>query len=187
MQKNLYIVRHCKATGQSPESPLTEIGFVQADHLNDYFQGITIDRIVSSPYLRAVQTVEPISLNKEIPIEIDERLSERVLSTKDLPDWMPKLKETFIDLDAKFEGGESSHEAMQRITNVVNELVESHVENSLIVSHGNIISLLLKNYNPEFDFDGWKTMSNPDVFKVTLYEEDRFTMERIWDEGRSYD
>ena len=71
-------------------------------------------------------------------------MSERILSTTDLPDWYEKLKETFNDAELKFEGGESSLEAMNRIVNVVDDVCKSEIENTLIVTHGNIMSLLLK-------------------------------------------
>ena len=50
---------------------------------------------------------------------MDRQLTERVLSTKNISDWLEKLKTTFEDIELKFEGGESSQEAMKRIVEVV--------------------------------------------------------------------
>ncbi|MET3696514.1 2,3-bisphosphoglycerate-dependent phosphoglycerate mutase [Bacillus oleivorans] len=181
MLKKIYVVRHCEAQGQPSESQLTEEGLKQAKYLVDFFSNTKIDRIISSPFLRAIQSVEPLSEKTNIKIEIDERLSERTLSTTDLPDWYEKLKATFKDMDLKFEGGESSKEAMNRIVNVVKEVIKSGTGNTLIVSHGNIISLLLKNYNNDFDFECWKNLSNPDVFQINCINNE-VNFERIWDE-----
>ncbi|MBT2668688.1 histidine phosphatase family protein [Bacillus sp. ISL-4] len=183
MQKKIYIVRHCEAQGQPSESQLTEKGSKQAKYLVDFFSNVKIDRIISSPYLRAIQSVEPLSEKTNIKIEIDERLSERTLSTTDLPDWYEKLKATFNDMELKFEGGESSQEAKNRIVNVVEEVLKSGTENTVIVSHGNIISLLLKNYNSDFDFECWKNLSNPDVFQINCINNE-VILERIWDEEK---
>lgn len=60
-------------------------------------------------------------------------------------DWMDKLEATFNDMDLKYKDGESSNEAMNRIVEVVNEIVESNSENTIIVAHGGIISLLLSH------------------------------------------
>ncbi|MFJ8261183.1 histidine phosphatase family protein [Rummeliibacillus sp. NPDC094406] len=181
MEKRIYIVRHCEAQGQPPESQLTEKGFTQAKYLSRFFSNTKIDRIISSPFLRAIQSVEPISEETNIKIEIDERLSERTLSTMDLPDWLEKLKATFNDLELKFQGGESSKEAMNRIVSVVDEVFKSESENTIIVTHGNLMSLLLKNYDNSFDFDCWKSLSNPDVF-VLNYTNNEVNMERLWKE-----
>jgi len=181
LRKRLYIVRHCEAQGQLPESQLTEKGFIQAKYLSGFFSNTKIDRIISSPFLRAIQSVEPISEETNIKIEIDKRLSERTLSTTDLPDWREKLKATFNDLELKFQGGESSKEAMNRIVRVVDEVFKSESKNTIIVTHGNLMSLLLLNYDNSFDFDCWKNLSNPDVF-VLCYTNNEVNMERLWQE-----
>ncbi|WHY99296.1 histidine phosphatase family protein [Peribacillus simplex] len=181
MLKKIYIVRHCEAQGQPSESQLTEKGSKQAKYLVDFFSDAKIDRIISSPFLRAIQSVEPLSEKTNIKIEIDERLSERTLSETDLHDWYEKLKATFNDMELKFEGGESSQEAMNRIVSVVDEVFKSETENTIIVTHGNLMSLLLKNYNNNFDFECWKNLSNPDVFQLTSTKND-VNMERIWQE-----
>ena len=91
-------------------------------------------------------------------------LKERVLSSENLPDWFEKLKQTYEDRDIKFVGGESSNEATIRILEVVNELLDSDLSSAAIVTHGNILSLLLNHFNREFGFDNWRLLSNPDVF-----------------------
>lgn len=78
---------------------------------------------------------------------------------------------------------EESQEAMNRIVNVVEEVIKSRSENTVIVSHGNIISLLLKNYNSDFDFECWKSLSNPDVFQINCINNE-VILERIWDEDK---
>ncbi len=179
MNKTVYIVRHCEATGQPPEFPLTEAGFEQASGLMEFFLDKRIERIISSPFLRAIQTVKPLSEKKDLMIELDERLSERILSTTNLPDWYEKLKVTFDDLELKFEGGESSQEAMNRIVEVVEEVLKDEVEHTLIVTHGNIMSLLLKNYQSEINFSDWENLSNPDVYQLS-FTNSEIHIERIW-------
>lgn len=179
MNKKIYIVRHCEATGQPPESPLTEKGLVQAADLAKFFSNKKIDRIISSPFLRAIQTIQSVSEKLNLEIECDERLVERVLSSNNLPDWYEKLKVTFDDLNLKFEGGESSQEAMNRIAAVVEEVLKYGEEHIVMVTHGNLMSLLLKNFHGEFGFEDWKNLSNPDVFLLTYVNKEIHT-ERIW-------
>lgn len=167
MSKNIYIVRHCQAHGQPAEAQLTEEGFKQAEELARFFSNKPVDGIIASPFLRAIQSVEPLSKAKDLSIEVDDRLAERTLSSVDLPDWMEKLKATYEDLELKFEGGESSREAMDRIVSVVEEAFETDAENIVVVTHGNIMSLLLRNYQESFGFEDWKNLRNPDVFLLS--------------------
>lgn len=103
----IYVIRHCLAQGQSLDAPLTQKGIEQANSLAEFFKDLKIDRIVSSPFLRAIQSIEPLSSRESMKIEVDERLSERLLSTRDFPDWYEKLQATFVDMDLKYDDGES--------------------------------------------------------------------------------
>ncbi len=167
MNKNIYIIRHCEAKGQSADSPLTEKGFTQANELANFLFDFKIDRIISSPFLRAIQTIKPFAENKYLEIELDNRLSERVLGSNSFPDWLDKLKATYDNMDLKYEGGESSNEAKKRIVEAIHDITASNSENTIIVAHGGIISLLLNHYNQNFGFEQWKGLNNPDVYLLS--------------------
>lgn len=68
MEKNIYIVRHCEAQEQSSNTPLTAKGVVQAKHLSSFFSETKMDQIISSLFLRAIQTIEPLSQSANINI-----------------------------------------------------------------------------------------------------------------------
>ena len=180
MDKKIYLIRHCQAEGQPPESKLTTAGIKQADELADFLNPIKVDRIISSPFLRAVETIRPYAERANIEVETDGRLGERVLSTSLMPDWFEKLKMTFSDRDLKYEGGESSNEAMQRIVEVVNEMIASNGESMIIVTHGNILSLLLSYFSESFGFAEWQQLSNPDVFLLHI-KNNGVHIERKWE------
>jgi 2,3-bisphosphoglycerate-dependent phosphoglycerate mutase len=179
MGKKIYIIRHCEAEGQSSESPLTENGLKQATELSEFFSQIKIGRIISSPFLRAIQSIQPLAKKIAIEIEIQNLLSERILSTNNLYDWFEKLRATFEDMGMKYEGGESSQEAMNRIVGVVEKVFEEGSENTIVVTHGNLMSLLLKYFNNKFGFEDWQNLSNPDVF-LLKNENNEVAYERLW-------
>lgn len=179
MEKKIYVIRHCEAEGQSKEAQLTENGIQQAANLAGFFEEVKINRIISSPFRRAIQSIGQVAKRAKVNIEIDERLAERILSTELLPDWLEKLKATFDDLDLKFDRGETSREAMHRIVGVVEEIFKSNSQNTLIVTHGNLMSLLFKNYLPDFGFEQWRRLSNPDVY-LLKFSNDKLTIDRLW-------
>lgn len=181
MNKNIYIVRHVEATGQEPDASLTEKGFGQAEELCDLFTDMKVDKIISSPYLRAVQTIEPLAEKHQLKIETDPRLKERVLSSQFFPNWLVKLEASYKDMNLKYEGGESGIEAMNRIVEIVEEMISSDLENIVLVAHGGIISLLLHHYDKTFGFEQWKELSNPDVFLLDVTK-DNSHYKRIWNE-----
>lgn len=176
--KNIYLIRHCAAEGQKPEAPLTDKGIQQAIDLAAFFEKRKVDRIISSPFKRAIQTIQPLACELDIVIEMNHQLSERVLSTRNMPDWYDKLRDTYVNFDLKYEGGESSREAANRVIEVVDEVLKSDAKNTIIVTHGGLLSLLLNHYDKNFGFEQWATLSNPDVYLLT--SENQITFERLW-------
>ena len=77
---SLLLIRHSTAgdreswEGDDRLRPVDERGRRQSEALIDALAGYTIDRIVSSPYLRCVQTVEPLAEARGLEIELDEQL-----------------------------------------------------------------------------------------------------------------
>ena len=73
--KAVILIRHASAgdrehwSGDDRERPLDERGWRQAEELVRSLAGYEIERIVSSPAVRCVQTVEPVA--RELGIEIE--------------------------------------------------------------------------------------------------------------------
>ena len=169
--KRIYLVRHCKASGQERDAKLSEEGMRQAERLADFFSEKEIDFIVSSPFERAISTIQPLSSRLGLTLHTDDRLSERVLSRHNVADWMDQLRESFDDLDRKLPGGESSREAMDRGISVIHALFEREENNMVAVTHGNLFSLILKYYDDSIGFEDWRALANPDVFELCKQEQ----------------
>jgi 2,3-bisphosphoglycerate-dependent phosphoglycerate mutase len=54
---DIYIVRHCKAEGQSPDANLTDEGYLQAERLAEFLYDKKIESIICSPFVRANQSL----------------------------------------------------------------------------------------------------------------------------------
>lgn len=78
----VYVVRHAKAGSRSSWSgpddlrPLTKAGRRQADALVELLGDVGITRIVSSPYVRCRQTVEPLAQRTRLPVDLSDALAE---------------------------------------------------------------------------------------------------------------
>jgi 8-oxo-dGTP diphosphatase len=80
----IYVLRHAKAGVREHwrepdgERPLTRRGRRQARRLVERFEGLEIARIVSSPLVRCVQTVEPLAEARGLKVEATPELAEGV-------------------------------------------------------------------------------------------------------------
>jgi len=78
----IYLVREADAGGRlswpGPDRlrPLTSRGWHQAQELATRLDGVTIERIVASPWLRCHQTVLPLAETRDLPIESDAALGQ---------------------------------------------------------------------------------------------------------------
>lgn len=179
--KNIYLVRHCSADGQQPNAQLTEQGQQQAQELVHFFRDKNIEKIYSSTYVRAVQSVEPLAETLNLKIQQEQRLTERVFSTVIMDDWMTWFKKGFENPDLVFEGGESGRAAQARIVDMFEEIFASKEEQIVVASHGNLIAMFIQTINPNFGFQDWKRLSNPDVFLIHYSESDQLSYSRVWD------
>jgi broad specificity phosphatase PhoE len=78
----LYVVRHADAgtrgfsDGPDELRALSARGHRQAEHLRDQFAGAGLERLVSSPFRRCMQTLEPLAVHLGLEVEADDRLAE---------------------------------------------------------------------------------------------------------------
>jgi 8-oxo-dGTP diphosphatase len=78
----LYLVRHAKAgsrsawIGDDRDRPLVEEGWEQARALVARIAPLQPSALLSSPYLRCVQTLQPLGEECELDVTIDTRLEE---------------------------------------------------------------------------------------------------------------
>jgi len=184
MNTTLYLIRHCQAIGQKPDAALTAAGIIQAEQVALCLGDVGINHIVSSPFARAVQSIEPLAHRLRLEIATDSRLQERVLGDGDLPNWRECLRETFDDLDLRFPGGESSREAMQRASTAVQDALRTHTASTIaLISHGNLSTLLLKLFDASIGFSTWENMATPDIFCIRLSAAGA-TITRLWHPDR---
>lgn len=162
---DLLLLRHCQASGQEPEAPLTAHGRHQAALAAAQLSS-SIDHIVCSPFTRARQSVEPLAQQLRLPVTVDARLAERVLSAAPRSSWRADLEASFSDPELRFPGGESGKEATARALAALADVLASGVRAPLLVTHGNLLALILRVYQPSFGFSEWAALASPTLYRL---------------------
>ena len=74
---SLYLLRHCERY-KSPEfhTHLTEYGRAEAERLVPELQKLDLDYIYASPFVRTLETIEPFSRFKNIPVRLENSIYE---------------------------------------------------------------------------------------------------------------
>jgi 8-oxo-dGTP diphosphatase len=80
--RKLYVVRHADAGHRGghdepdSERTLSERGWRQAEGLREQLADAGITRLLTSPFLRCVQTLRPLGEHLGLEVQVDDRLSE---------------------------------------------------------------------------------------------------------------
>jgi len=153
----------------------------QAEQVADFFADKQIDRIIASEYLRAQQTILPFAERAGLSVEVDAGLGEYVMSGEPMADWLEKLQAAFADHDLVYAGGESVRAATLRGSAVVDRVLASEAQATVLVSHGGMTTFLLQYLdNSTHGFDTWKGLSNPDVYCVSVDADGSRQVKRVW-------
>lgn len=184
---NIYMVRHA----ESPYSAelertrgLSEQGWADAALVADILMKESIDAVVSSPYTRAVQTVQGFAEKRGLPIERMEDFRERDLAGPDVRfegGFMEGIETVFRDPDFQYPGGESNRAVAERGIRAMNQVMEKYAgRNAAIGIHGNIMTIIMGSYDKRYDLDFWKTTSKPDIYKMKFESRRLVCVERLW-------
>ncbi|HEY4169777.1 MAG TPA: histidine phosphatase family protein [Reyranella sp.] len=164
----LLLIRHCQSTGTHPDAPLSEAGAKAAGALITRLQDLAADAVYSSPYERAQATVRPFAISAGLPVGLDDRLRERVLSDRDLEDRWDHVRRSFADLDYRAPGGESLNQTMQRAIAALADIADAGHRLPAVSSHRNLTASVLRSMDPAFGFEQLLDLRTPDLFEVEL-------------------
>lgn len=152
----IYLVRHGerldavdkKWHGEKYNSPLSPLGFEQVQQLGERLRDEPIDLIVSSPYLRALQTTNAIAEARNQRFIVDAGIGE--WQGKSMMPSPPKItlpsQQDFPLMDLHHEAevnpiwGESVPQVFERYRRAVQALLDQYDGNILVVGHGRTVT-----------------------------------------------
>ncbi|MGF9850763.1 histidine phosphatase family protein [Bacillus paramobilis] len=182
----IYFVRHAHSIYTKDERvrPLSEKGYLDVENVTRLLKDKHIDVVISSPYKRAIQTVQGIANTYHVSIQIEEDLRERLLSTEPVQDFNDAMQKVWGDWNYAYEGGESNDAAQRRVVTCMQSILKKYKGKNIVIgTHGNIMVLLMHYFDSKYDFQFWKTIRMPDIFKLNFHNEDLVSAERIENTG----
>lgn len=150
-EKNTLGIHHSKWVNRYP---LTENGKQWAEDLITAFNWRAIDVVYSSPYLRCIETIEPLAVSRSLDIHFDDRITEidvGNLDGKPVGDTWPR--DRIFTNSRIWEVGESLFLCQRRMWDFIDEIAQLHMGKSILLcSHGEPL-LFAKQYFLNFDYD----------------------------------
>ena len=180
MITSVYFIRHARPdiSIKDETRPLSLEGLKKSEELVKIFSEIKIDNIYSSPYKRAVQTIEPIANNKNIKIKIVKDFHEIKVS-KDY--WIGDnfnefCKKQWNDFSYKLTGGESLFEVQKRNVKELNRILFKRKGMTIIIgTHGIALSTIINYYDKTFKYNNFENIADimPYIIKIE-FKDDKY-------------
>lgn len=165
LQENcLLLARHGESDWNSidliqgqQDRPLSPAGYKQRKNLFFLLQPVTLARIFTSTLQRTIQTAQPISEEKKIPIERMPALNEAKLGVFEgenktffSDDFSKKMYQSFLDDEINVilpGGGENLKMVDMRIAQLVTMFLDAVASSghTLVVGHRNVNKMIMRN------------------------------------------
>ena len=180
MITEIYLVRHCHSEYSSPEDEeirgLSERGYKDVLTVTELLSEAGIQVVCSSPYARAVQTVQGIANLIGVSIDLDERFRERDFAELGyaVEDRLGVMVRGLSEPDFTFPGGESNRDVELRGIGAMNHVLGKYRGKKVAVGiHGGIMTLIMRHFDSRFDEDFLRHLPKPDIYSLT-FEHDRY-------------
>ena len=152
----IYFVRHAKpdfSVHDDLTRPLTDKGIIDSKKLCEFLKEKSINKIYSSPYKRAIDTIKELAQNLNIKIEVVDDFRERKISNIWIEDFNKFSKSQWDNFEYKLNDGESLNEVQSRnIKDLHKILNENSNQNIVIGTHGTALSTIINYYDKTFDY-----------------------------------
>lgn len=189
MKTTIYMVRHAESPyteGNERTRGLTLKGKLKAEDITRILKDEGINVLISSPYARAVLTLEGLAEELGQEIKIFEDLRERHFSGEDDPipeeKFMSEMKRMFDDFDYAYPGGESNRACQQRSVVVLRNILEENKGKKIAVgTHGNVMTLMMNHFDATYGFDFLNKTVKPDIYKMHFNDLVLEEVTRLWE------
>ncbi len=156
---NVYFIRHAEPRYDADDRTrgLSDKGLRDRTLVTEFLADKTIDTVLSSPYRRAVETVQEFADTHGLDILPVEDFRERCIADVWIDDFREFTRRQWEDHDFRLDGGESLREAGRRNIAALTEVLRQYDgKNVAVGTHGTALSTIIHHFVPTFgyaDFD----------------------------------
>lgn len=153
---NVYFVRHAEPNYDNHDDmtrELSEKGLKDRTLVTEFLLDKQIDAVLSSPFMRAVDTVRDFAERQGHEIEIIADFRERRIDNCWIEDFKGFCKKQWEDFSYKLSDGECLREVQTRNIAALKDLLKRYAGKNVVVgSHGTALSTLINYYDHSFGY-----------------------------------
>jgi 2,3-bisphosphoglycerate-dependent phosphoglycerate mutase len=188
MTTSIYMIRHAISPfilGEERNRGLSQQGLTDALRIKDILAEEGMEYFISSPYKRAIDTLKYLAEEAKQEIILFEELRERAVGSMEIhmdeKDFLDGIRTSFIDIDFKLPGGESTRAAQERSIPIVKQLLQQYEGSKIALgTHGNIMTIILNYFDSSYGYEFFGQTSKPDIYRLDFDGLNLTTVERLW-------
>ena len=173
MRTEVVLVRHATSVAPTAHGPdehqrtLTAQGLLEAAELAEMLCALRPAAVWSSPYRRAVQTVEPAARALDLDVQTSGELREWDDGLPFTLDWVPHYEHSWADPAFARAGGESLDQLTRRAVHAIRALAARYRGECVLVgSHGTFVSRGLCGFGLPVSWPFPRTMPMPAIYRL---------------------
>lgn len=188
MKTIIYMVRHAESPyteGNERTRGLTPKGKINVEKVTEVLKDEGIDIIISSPYARAILTVEGLAQKLNLDIKTFEDLRELLFAGEDYIieniELMSVIREKFNDTDYALPGGESNAVCQNRSIAVLKSILKENEGKKIAIgTHGLVMTLMMNYFDLNYGVDFLNQLKKPDIYKMEFENLELKEVTRLW-------
>ena len=171
----IYFVRHAEPNYDNHDDltrELTTKGLEDAKKVTGFLKDKGIQVAYSSPYKRAIDTIQDFTKAAGLKIHLEPDFRERAVG-----DWVENFKEysmhQWSDFEYKLHGGECLREVQERNIHALQGVLKDNAGKTLVIgTHGTALSTIINYYHPEFGYEDFLRIKDvmPWIVQITFEE-----------------
>lgn len=171
-ETTVYFIRHAEpdfTNHNDLERPLTAKGKEDTKLVTAFLANKNIDVVLSSPFRRAVETVQDFADSKGFTIHLVEDFRERKVGTEWIEEFHQFAQHQWEDFSYHLEGGESLAEVQGRCISALTQVLhEFQGKNIAVGNHGTALCTILNYFDPSFGYEDFKEMRDKMPWAVQM-------------------
>lgn len=158
----VFYVRHAEPNYNNHNDAMRELspkGIADRRLVTQFLTDKSIDIAVSSPFKRAISTIQEFTDSAGLEIEIIEEFRERRVDSGWIDDFDAFIQKQWQDFSFKLSDGECLQEVQSRNIEALLKLIKKHKGKNIVIGgHGTALSTIFNYFDPSFGYESFVSM-----------------------------
>lgn len=156
----IFFVRHAEPNYDNHDDRLRELtprGMEDRKKVTAFLSDKSIDKVISSPFKRAIDTVQDFADKNGLSIELIEDFRERRVDSEWIEDFTAFSRKQWSDFSFKLSDGECLKEVQDRNISALNSVLKKYPGKNIVIgSHGTALCTIINYYDNSFGYDNFE-------------------------------